>query len=169
MDEETSPKMAELILLKQFTSPELKPKQTIGTDLLQVEHQATRGSSDVSNKKVATPVEGSNQSSPLLSATRKDDVMLSGKIPAQSRFSLSPVPIDVSLYPKQNVTFNESAIVERERIESPIDARLSYMRPSSSKRNQHDVNYSYMTVIDNHPKEIVGKLIFYFVLKNFTF
>jgi len=50
--------------LKQFTSPELKPKQTIGTDLLQVEHQATRGSSDVSIKKVATPVEGSNQSSP---------------------------------------------------------------------------------------------------------
>ena len=133
------------------------------TDLLQVTHQATRGSSDVSNKKVATPAgDGSNQSSPLLSASRKDNVTLSGKLDPQnlnrSRFSLAVVPLESSVFNKQpNVTFNDSPTIVEEKMNAEITDRLSNYIRQSGKKDQSVISQYYMSIVDNHPKETQRK------------
>ena len=170
-EEPEMPNMAQIMLMKQFTSsedsPEIKRKehQVAAVDLLQVQHQATRGSSDVSNKKAPTPQIGSVQSSPLLSATRKDEVTLSGKIDpenlANSRFSLAVMPIETSVYHRQqNVTFNDSPSIVQERISAQGHDRLSnYARSSGEKKDQTMISQNYMSFIDTHPKETNRKIM----------
>lgn len=159
------------MLMKQFTSPELK-EMPERVDLLHVQNQATRGSSDVSNKRVATPQGGSNQSSPLLSARKQEALPTSTRLSAQTGLKLNPIPLVTSIYQKlpTHVSFNESPILEVQESMTPqIEGRLSMMRPSAIRNNLSILSQAYMSVVDELPKETISKSFFHFYSKSFIY